>query len=183
MYVKGLSKGASRAEGTLISNRELPQIPARCQVLEYADVAGAELLRAYCLAVAVCNLDAVLLEARGALETLPRHLLAELERLWKLRLSGGSSSSTSALAAAGEPAAREPAGPEAEEEAMEGAALEGVPGAGQLAQPGGPAGAALRRLGSRLQPGARPTAAAPSLGAWHGVPGTFRARDMCLLGV
>ncbi|KAL4535240.1 hypothetical protein Ndes2437A_g05967 [Nannochloris sp. 'desiccata'] len=53
------------------------------QILEYADLAGAEVLKSYCLAVAVCNLDAVLVEARGAFEELPPHLLAELERVFK----------------------------------------------------------------------------------------------------
>lgn len=53
------------------------------QILEYADLAGAEVLKSYCLAVAVCNLDAVLVEARGAFEELPPHLLAGLERVFK----------------------------------------------------------------------------------------------------
>lgn len=124
-------------------------------MLEYADVAGAETLRAHCLSVAVCNLDAVLLEAGGAFEELAPHLLAELERLFKLRLAGagpvsagsrGSSAasrgSSRALDAALE--AAQPAGPE-------GAADEGV-------------GGKQRQAGSRLQPGRRPTAAAPWLG-------------------
>lgn len=143
-----------------------PALPGTPQVLEYADVAGADLLRAYCLAVAVCNLDAVLLEARGALEQLPPHLLAELERLWKLRLAGGEASGGGAAGqqpagaggraaadmahAAARPRARalEPAGPEGHE-------------LGEEAESAPP----VRRLGSRLQPGARPTAAPSHLGA------------------
>lgn len=107
-------------------------------------MAGAELLRAYCFAVALCNLDAVLLEAGGAFEQLPSHLLAELERLYKLRLAGAGSGAAGGVAAALEPAALPAEG------AAEGAA-----------------GRKLRqeaaRLGSRLQPGSRPTAAAPWL--------------------
>ena len=57
------------------------------QVLEYADLAGADLLKAYCQMVAVCNLDAVLVEARGAFEELPYHLLADVERIFKSRFS------------------------------------------------------------------------------------------------
>jgi len=57
------------------------------QVLEYADVAGAQQLRAYCLAVAACNLDAVIMEAKGSLMTLSPHLLAELEKVYKQRLA------------------------------------------------------------------------------------------------
>lgn len=53
------------------------------QVLEYADAAGAESLKAYCLAVAVCNLDAVLLEARAAFEELPGHVMSQLENGYK----------------------------------------------------------------------------------------------------
>ncbi|EFJ52323.1 hypothetical protein VOLCADRAFT_102981 [Volvox carteri f. nagariensis] len=52
-------------------------------ILEYADVAGAALLRCYCLAVAVANLDCTLLEAPGGLISLPSHLLAELEHLYR----------------------------------------------------------------------------------------------------
>ncbi|KAK9908199.1 hypothetical protein WJX75_004163 [Coccomyxa subellipsoidea] len=48
-------------------------------LLQFADAAGAELLRQHCLAVALANLDAVLLEAQGAFESLPQHLLAQLE--------------------------------------------------------------------------------------------------------
>ena len=55
------------------------------QVLEYADVAGAALLKAYCMNVAVCNLDTVLLESQGAFEELPHHLLMELENHFKSR--------------------------------------------------------------------------------------------------
>lgn len=61
------------------------------QILEYADLAGAEVLKSYCLAVAVCNLDAVLVEARGAFEELPPHLLAVLERVFKARQQKSSS--------------------------------------------------------------------------------------------
>lgn len=115
------------------------------------------MLRAYCLSVAVCNLDAVLLEAGGAFEELAPHLLAELERLYKLHLAGAGGSSGSGAAEGGDGGvsraldvalhAAEPAGPEA--------AAEGS---------GGSAGPAARRAGSRLQPGRRPTAAAPWLG-------------------
>ena len=70
------------------------------QILEYADLAGAEVLKSYCLAVAVCNLDAVLVEARGAFEELPPHLLAELETVLKSQHKNasliGASSSTNA---------------------------------------------------------------------------------------
>ncbi len=59
------------------------------QILEYADLAGAEVLKSYCLSVAVCNLDAVLVEARGAFEELPLHLLAELENVFKTQQKGG----------------------------------------------------------------------------------------------
>ncbi|KAK9811637.1 hypothetical protein WJX72_007451 [[Myrmecia] bisecta] len=52
-------------------------------ILEFADAAGAEMLRQHCMAVALSNLDAVLLEARGVLEQLPPHVLADLERLQK----------------------------------------------------------------------------------------------------
>ncbi len=60
------------------------------QILEYADLAGAEVLKSYCLAVAVCNLDAVLVEARGAFEELPPHLLVEIERVFKSQHKGRS---------------------------------------------------------------------------------------------
>lgn len=111
-------------------------------MLEYADVAGAEVLRAYCLAVAVCNLDAVLLEAGGAFELLAPHLLAELERLYKLRLAGAG------------------AGSGGDGNGVAGGRLATVPEAG-----GAVAGdEQAARPGSRLQPGRRPTAAAPWLG-------------------
>lgn len=55
-------------------------------LLEFADAAGAELLRQHCLAVAVANLDAVLLEAQYAFQALPRHLLAQLEELQRLQI-------------------------------------------------------------------------------------------------
>ncbi|GIL45680.1 hypothetical protein Vafri_2878 [Volvox africanus] len=55
-------------------------------ILEYADVAGAMLLRCYCLAVAVANLDCTLVEAPGGLTGLPPHLLAELEHLYRTAL-------------------------------------------------------------------------------------------------
>ncbi len=47
---------------------------AALPILEYADVAGAALLRCFCLAVAVANLDAALAEAPATLAALPRHL-------------------------------------------------------------------------------------------------------------
>jgi hypothetical protein len=112
------------------------------QVLEYADVAGAEVLRAYCLAVAICNLDAVLLEAGGAFEELAPHLLSEMERIYKLRLAGTGASSAPAAAA-------EAPGPSTSEAAGSCVARAAAP---------------LPQLGSRLQPGRRPTAAAPRLG-------------------
>ncbi|KXZ47089.1 hypothetical protein GPECTOR_38g326 [Gonium pectorale] len=55
-------------------------------LLEYADVAGAALLRCYCMAVAVANLDCALLEAPAGLTGLPPHLLAELEHLYRAAL-------------------------------------------------------------------------------------------------
>ncbi|GIL71989.1 hypothetical protein Vretifemale_2403, partial [Volvox reticuliferus] len=55
-------------------------------ILEYADVAGAMLLRCYCVAAAVANLDCTLLEAPGCLAALPPHLLAELEHLYRTAL-------------------------------------------------------------------------------------------------
>lgn len=128
------------------------------QVLEYADVAGAETLRAYCLAVAVCNLDAVLLEAGGAFEELAPHLLAEMERLFKLRLAGAGPGSGGS-AAAGVMRTLD-------------AALEAVRagGAGEPAGQdehvgsGGDKAVLPAQPASRLQPGRRPTAAAPWLG-------------------
>ncbi len=44
-------------------------------MLEYADAAGAQLLRTFCMALALRNLDLVLLEAPGALLALPAHLV------------------------------------------------------------------------------------------------------------
>ncbi|PNH00658.1 E3 ubiquitin-protein ligase [Tetrabaena socialis] len=52
-------------------------------LLEYADAAGAALLRCHCAAAAVANLDAALTEAPGGLAALPPHLLAELEHLYR----------------------------------------------------------------------------------------------------
>ena len=103
--------------------------------------------------------DAVLLEAGGAFESLAPHLLAELEQLYKLRLAGAGAGA----AAGGEAGSRgspgrllapvpevaEPAGPEAEGHHSD---SEGGP-----TQP-------RRRVGSQLQPGRRPTAAALWLG-------------------
>jgi hypothetical protein len=57
--------------------------PAPVQILEYADVAGAQLLRSFCIAVALRNLDLVLVEALPSLYALPQHLLAELEHHYK----------------------------------------------------------------------------------------------------
>jgi hypothetical protein len=119
-------------------------------VLEYADVAGAELLRAYCLAVAACNLDAVLLEAGGAFEQLPPHLLAELERLFRGRLAGAGGGAGAAAAAVG-PAERRDA--ESQAEAADADVVAMV--RRNLRPP---------RLGSVLQAGRRPTAAAARLG-------------------
>ena len=45
--------------------------------------------RRHCLAVALANLDAVVLEARAAVESLPPHLLDELEGTVKAHLSRG----------------------------------------------------------------------------------------------
>lgn len=56
------------------------------QILEYADLAGAEVLRAYCLAVAVCNLVRPLL-----LHSLPLHaalLQPLLQQTWYLTRHG-----------------------------------------------------------------------------------------------
>lgn len=65
--------------------RQLVEPRSVCGVLQYADAAGATMLRHYCLAVAIANLDAVLLEARDSFEVLPEHLLAELEGLLHMR--------------------------------------------------------------------------------------------------
>lgn len=59
-------------------------------VLEYADVAGTQQLKAYCLAVTSSNLDAVLTEVRPCLMSLSSQLLEELERLYKAQLSGST---------------------------------------------------------------------------------------------
>jgi hypothetical protein len=47
-------------------------------LLEYADVASAHLLKAYCLAVAVRNMDSCIAEARPAFKALPQHLLQQV---------------------------------------------------------------------------------------------------------
>lgn len=128
------------------------------------------MLRAYCLSVAVCNLDAVLLEARGTFEALPPHLLGELERLWKLRLGAAGSGEEEGEEAAGDPAgaawprglAPEPSGPE-EEHA-------GLPGAAAAAESAAPASWQQRAGGRAFQPGRRPTAAPPALGEAEGLP-------------
>lgn len=138
----------------MLTNRS-PAVQPTSQVLEYADAAGADLLRAYCLAVGACNLDAVLLEAGGAFEELPPHLLAELERVYKLRLAGAGAKPAGGPAAAGQGGAKS-------------AASASAGGSGWQAQAGEvgatSAPAAAARPGSRLQPGLRPTAAAPWLG-------------------
>eukprot|EP00887_Chlorella_sp_A99_P006446 scaffold3.g6446.t1 len=144
--------------------RHLVEPRTALQVLEYADVAGASMLRAYCLSVALCNLDAVLVEARGAFEELAPHLLDELERLWKLRLAGaeagGEAADAEEATARERGAAPEPAGnPELEEEAARGASAGAAPYAGA---------AVAARQGSVLQPGRRPTAAPPELGEGGG---------------
>lgn len=112
------------------------------------------MLRSYCLSVVLCNLDAVLIEARGAFEALPPHLLDEMERLWKLRLAGS------------EPADREVA-------AARGAAAERNE-AGLAPTPAGPEASASpvaiqwqSSLGITVQPGRRPSAAPPALGEQH----------------
>jgi len=46
-------------------------------------------VRRHCLAVALANLDAVVLEARAAVESLPPHLLDELEAAVKAHLGRG----------------------------------------------------------------------------------------------
>lgn len=129
------------------------------KVLEYADVAGADLLRAYCLAVAVCNLDSVLLEARGAFEELPQHLLVEMERIWKLILSGAlPAQSSSAIDMPVVHSASAGSLPQENWHQEEADAQHGhVEQDGRTSDPVIP-------FGSRMQPGMRPTAAAPSLG-------------------
>lgn len=59
-------------------------------ILEYADVAGAQLLRSYCMAVALRNLDALIQEARQSLELLAPHLLQQLEQYYKHVMLGMS---------------------------------------------------------------------------------------------
>ncbi|KAA6425361.1 MAG: hypothetical protein FRX49_04854, partial [Trebouxia sp. A1-2] len=58
--------------------------PRTClQIMEYADACGAEVLKQFCLGIALSNLDTVLLEARGVLESIGPHLLAEMEDIQK----------------------------------------------------------------------------------------------------
>ena len=69
-------------------------------ILEYADMAGAVLLRSYCLGMAVANMDVVLQEARVSFERLSQHLLLELGECYShLCLDGSSSSSRSSSSA------------------------------------------------------------------------------------
>lgn len=110
--------------------------------------------------MAVCNLDAVLLEAGGAFEELASHLLAELERLFKLRLAGagaggGGGGGAARSASRALDAALQAAGPDG----AEGSAVEG-----EDAGRGDDKAAPPAQPGSQLQPGRRPTAAAPWLG-------------------
>lgn len=114
--------------------RQLVDPRTALQVLEYADLAGAASLRAYCLAVAVCNLDTVLIEARGAFEDLPPHLLAEVEGVLHAHLR--STGKTVMPAAEG-----------------------GL----QVEHSCGSSSRARDVASSILQPGLRPTAAAPKL--------------------
>lgn len=144
------------------------------QVLEYADLAGASVLRAYCIAVAVCNLDAVLVEARGAFEDLQPHLLAEIERVYKAqmrdnafgggrgtaggKLSGGRSAGAAAVSSAAANLRRAldlDAALGADEHGPAG--NQGHLGDSMLVQP-------VRGPRRRLQPGLRPTAARTVLG-------------------
>lgn len=56
--------------------RELVEPRTALPVLEYADAAGAALLRTFCLVTALRNLDLLLLEARDAFKALPPHLVS-----------------------------------------------------------------------------------------------------------
>eukprot|EP00798_Chlamydomonas_sp_ICE-L_P029260 gene29260-12503_t len=74
---------------------ELVEPRTALQILEYADIANAHLLRIFCISLALQNLDMVLMEARYAFEGLPPHLLAEMELQYKrwlapLPLQGGT---------------------------------------------------------------------------------------------
>ena len=120
--------------------RELVDPRTALEVLEYADLAGASVLRAYCIAVAVCNMDALMLEARPAFEALPLHLMAALERTYKTYLRGAS---------AGKAAGR---------------SLSFEQAAGAPAQPSSAAAVRRPSRGSPLQPGRRPSALPPALG-------------------
>lgn len=63
------------AIGTEVSTSKQPPASVHLvlvQILEYADLAGAEVLRAYCLAVAICNLVRPML-----LHSLPLHALLQ----------------------------------------------------------------------------------------------------------
>ncbi|GAX76187.1 hypothetical protein CEUSTIGMA_g3631.t1 [Chlamydomonas eustigma] len=57
------------------------------QLLEYADMAEAPLLKWYCIAYTLQNLDLVILESRSALESLSPNLVQELETYYKAWLS------------------------------------------------------------------------------------------------
>lgn len=71
------------------------------QLLEWADLANAALLWRYCLATAVLNMDAVLLEARPAFESLPPHLLEELEQMHRATVLPAARNSRAAAPSAG----------------------------------------------------------------------------------
>lgn len=61
-------------------------IGALSQTLGLAPKPGAACR--HCMALALANLDAVVLEARGALEGLPAHLLESMEALQKVIFNG-----------------------------------------------------------------------------------------------
>ena len=62
------------------------------QLLEYADAAGATMLRSYCVAYTLQNLDVVLHEARSVFECLPNLIVQDLERSWRAWLAPASTS-------------------------------------------------------------------------------------------
>jgi len=125
-------------------------------VLEYADLAGASVLRSYCLAVAACNLDAVLIEARGAFEELPPHLVSALERVVKMEWRRSSSWGSPHFAQ--QPTAATTGAP---------SELQRMPSSSHRQAIHAEDMSLLRRkahCGSSLQPGLRPTTAVSRLG-------------------
>ena len=81
--------------------RHLVEPRSALQLLELADAVAAPMLRAYCLAYSLQNLDLVLLEARPAFEGLPAHLVLELEQHWKAWLSAPMQEQTTSRSSLG----------------------------------------------------------------------------------